>query len=78
MLFSLCQIVTFIFGYCPTSIKDSIESHTLSEGTLMPDASVDYKVSFWMDEAATTLDDVMKKVFKSKIVVISEPTTDTN
>ena len=61
-----------------TSIKDSIESHTLSEGTLMPDASVDYKVSFWMDEAATTLDDVMKKVFKSKIVVISEPTTDTN
>ena len=61
-----------------TSIKDSIESHTLSEGTLMPDASVDYKVSFWMDETATTLDDVMKKVFKSKIVVISEPTTDTN
>ena len=44
----------------------------------MPDASVDYKVSFWMDETATTLDDVMKKVFKSKIVVISEPTTDTN
>ena len=61
-----------------TSIKDSIESHTLSEGTLMPDASVDYKVSFWLDEAATTLDDVMKNVFKSKIVVISEPTTDTN
>lgn len=64
------------FPSTTTSISGSIESHTISEGTVSADQSVSYSVSFWMDESATTEDDVMGKIFKSKIIVVSEPTKD--
>ena len=51
----------------------STESRTIAEGYLGSDDSVDYTVSFWMDEDATINDDVMNKVFKSKVVAVSEP-----
>lgn len=56
-----------------TAISGSTESRTIAEGYLGSDDSVDYTVSFWMDEDATINDDVMNKVFKSKVVVVSEP-----
>ena len=56
-----------------TTINTSIESRTIAEGYLGADEEVDYTVSFWMDEDATIDDDVMNKVFKSKIVINSEP-----
>ena len=56
-----------------TTISGSTESRTIAEGYLGSDDTVDYTVSFWMDEDATINDDVMNKVFKSKVVVVSEP-----
>ena len=56
-----------------TTINTSTESRTIAEGYLGADEEVDYTVSFWMDEDATINDDVMNKIFKSKIVINSEP-----
>ncbi len=56
-----------------TTINTSTESRTIAEGYLGTDEEVDYTVSFWVDEDATIDDDVMNKVFKSKIVINSEP-----
>ena len=56
-----------------TSITGSIEARQVAEGYLGADDTVDYTISFWMDEDATIDDDIMNKVFKSKIVVVSEP-----
>ena len=56
-----------------TTINSSTESRTIAEGYLGADEEVDYTVSFWMDEDATIDDDVMNKIFKSKIVINSEP-----
>lgn len=56
-----------------TTMTGSTESRTIAEGYLGADDTVDYTVSFWMDEDATINDDVMNKVFKSKVVVVSEP-----
>ena len=56
-----------------TTISGSTESRTIAEGYLGSDDTVDYTVSFWMDEDATINDDVMNKVFKSKVVIVSEP-----
>ena len=56
-----------------TTMAGSTESRTIAEGYLGADDSVDYTVSFWMDEDATVNDDVMNKIFKSKVVVVSEP-----
>ena len=56
-----------------TTINTSTESRTIAEGYLGADEEVDYTVSFWVDEDATIDDDVMNKVFKSKIVINSEP-----
>ena len=56
-----------------TTMTGSTEARTIAEGYLGADDTVDYTVSFWMDEDATINDDVMNKVFKSKIVINSEP-----
>ena len=62
-----------IYKVANTTINTSTESRTIAEGYLGADEEVDYTVSFWMDENATIDDDVMNKVFKSKIVINSEP-----
>ena len=56
-----------------TAISSSTESRTIAEGYLGSDDSVDYTLSLWMDEDATINDDVMNKIFKSKVIVVSEP-----
>ena len=56
-----------------TSITGSTEARQVAEGYLGTNDTVDYAISFWMDEDATIDDDIMNKVFKSKIVVVSEP-----
>ena len=56
-----------------TTINASTESRTIAEGYLGAGDSIDYTVSFWMDEDVTINDDVMNKVFKSKVVVVSGP-----
>ena len=61
------------YNIANTTINTSTESRTIAEGYLGADEEVDYTVSFWMDEDATIDDDVMNKVFKSKIVINSEP-----
>ena len=61
------------YATAQTTIDGSVNSHTIGEGYLGANDSVDYSVSFWMDEDATINDNVMNKVFKSKIVINSEP-----
>ena len=56
-----------------TTMTGSTEARTIAEGYLGADEEVDYTVSFWMDEDATIDDDVMNKIFKSKVVIVSEP-----
>lgn len=56
-----------------TSITGSTEARQVAEGYLGTNDTIDYAISFWMDEDATIDDGIMNKVFKSKIVVVSEP-----
>ena len=56
-----------------TTMTGSTEARTIAEGYLGAGDSIDYTVSFWMDEDVTINDDAMNKVFKSKIVINSEP-----
>ena len=64
--------------YDTTSIvnNDSIESHTLINGSLGSGDTVDYTLRIWIDYD-TTMDDLDNetKVFKSKIVVKAQPST---
>ena len=58
-----------------TTMNGSTEARTIAEGYLGAGDSIDYTVSFWMDEDVTINDDAMNKVFKSKIVTFSEPSS---
>ena len=58
-----------------TTMNGSTEARTIAEGYLGAGDSIDYTVSFWMDEDVTINDDAMNKVFKSKIVTVSEPSS---
>ncbi len=57
-----------------TVIEGSTESRTLDTGTLAGNSSKDYSISLWIDEDVTLEDDILNKVFKSKIVVDAVPT----
>ncbi len=52
-----------------TVIDGSTESRTLDTDTLAGNSSKDYSISLWIDEDVTLEDDILNKVFKSKIVV---------
>ena len=52
-----------------TVIDGSTESRTLDIGLLEGNSSKDYSISLWIDEDVTLEDDILNKVFKSKIVV---------
>ena len=52
-----------------TVIDGSTESRTLDTGTLAGNSSKDYSISLWIDEDVTLEDDILNKVFKSKVVV---------
>ena len=58
-----------------TTMAGSTEARTIAEGYLGAGDSIDYTVSFWMDEDVTINDDAMNKIFKSKIVTVSEPSS---
>ena len=58
-----------------TTMNGSTEARTIAEGYLGAGDSIDYTLSFWMDEDVTINDDAMNKVFKSKIVTVSEPSS---
>ena len=58
-----------------TTMNGSTEARTIAEGYLGAGDSIDYTVSFWMDEDVTINDDAMNKVFKSKIFTVSEPSS---
>ena len=58
-----------------TTMTGSTEARTIAEGYLGAGDSIDYTISFWMDEDVTINDDAMNKVFKSKIVTVSEPSS---
>ncbi len=58
------------------SLSTSTEARTLATGYLGSGDSIDYSVSFWMDESVTINDtDAMNKNFKSKIMVKAEPSS---
>ena len=52
-----------------TVIEGSTESRTLDIGLLEGNSSKDYSISLWIDEDVTLEDDILNKVFKSKIVI---------
>ena len=52
-----------------TVIDGSTESRTLDIGLLEENSSKDYSISLWIDEDVTLEDDILNKVFKSKVVV---------
>ena len=57
-----------------TVIDGSTESRTLDTGTLAGNSSKDYSISLWIDEDVTLEDDILNKVFKSKVVIDAVPT----
>ena len=61
------------FNTAVTTIDNSVSSYTVAEGYLGADDSEDYSISLWIDEDVTVDDDIFGKIFKSKVVVNSEP-----
>ena len=61
------------FNTALTTITNSVSSYTVAEGYLGADDSEDYSISLWIDEDVTVDDDIFGKIFKSKVVVNSEP-----
>ena len=61
------------FNTALTAITNSVSSYTVAEGYLGADDSEDYSISLWIDEDVTVDDDIFGKIFKSKVVVNSEP-----
>ena len=57
------------YNAATTVIDGSTESRTLDTGTLAGNSSKDYSISLWIDEDVTLEDDILNKVFKSKVVV---------
>ena len=57
------------YNAATTVIGGSTESRTLDIGLLEENSSKDYSISLWIDEDVTLEDDILNKVFKSKIVV---------
>lgn len=61
------------FNTAVTTIGNSVSSYTVAEGYLGADDQEDYSISLWIDEDVTVDDDIFGKIFKSKVVVNSEP-----
>ena len=61
------------FNTALTTITNSVSSYTVAEGYLGADDQEDYSISLWIDEDVTVDDDIFGKIFKSKVVVNSEP-----
>lgn len=61
------------FNTAVTTIDNSVSSYTVAEGYLGADDQEDYSISLWIDEDVTVDDDIFGKIFKSKVVVNSEP-----
>ena len=61
------------FDTAVTTIDNSVSSYTVAEGYLGADDTEDYSISLWIDEDVTVDDDIFGKIFKSKVVVNSEP-----
>ena len=53
---------------------NSVESRVLATGSLGPNASINYSLRLWMDEATPMTTDAMNKSFRSKAVVVATPT----
>ena len=53
---------------------NSVESRVLVTGSLGPNASIDYSLRLWMDEATPMTTEAMNKSFRSKVVVVATPT----
>ena len=53
---------------------NSVESRVLATGSLGPNASINYSLRLWMDEATPLTTDAMNKSFRSKVVVVATPT----
>ena len=53
---------------------NSVESRVLATGSLGPNASINYSLRLWMDEATPMTTDAMNKSFRSKVVVVATPT----
>ena len=53
---------------------NSVESRVLATGSLGPNASIDYSLRLWMDEATPLTSEAMNKSFRSKVVVVATPT----
>ena len=52
----------------------SVESRVLATGSLGANASINYSLRLWMDEATPMTTDAMNKSFRSKAVVVATPT----
>ncbi len=57
---------------------NSVESRVLATGSLGPNASINYSLRLWMDEATPLTSDAMNKSFRSKVVVVATPTKSVN
>lgn len=57
---------------------NSVESRVLATGSLGPNASINYSLRLWMDEATPMTTDAMNKSFRSKVVVVATPTKSVN
>ena len=53
---------------------NSVESRVLATGSLGPNASINYSLRLWMDEATPMTTEAINKSFRSKVVVVATPT----
>ena len=53
--------------------SNSLESRVLATGSLGPNASINYSLRLWMDEATPMTTEAMNKSFRSKVVVVATP-----
>ena len=53
---------------------NSVESRVLATGSLGPNASINYSLRLWMDEATPMTTDAINKSFRSRVVVVATST----
>ena len=74
MINSKAYINMASLGSTDNYYANSVESRVLATGSLGPNASINYSLRLWMDEATPMTTDAMNKSFRSKVVVVATPT----
>ena len=78
MINSKAYINMASLSFADNYYANSVESRVLATGSLRPNASINYSLRLWMDEATPLTSEAMNKSFRSKVVVVATPTKSVN